>query len=110
MSHLAFHLRQVHPQAGDSQHQSELVAISSLRFSSRIVGNAGAPAHSILSESLENIEAESSNIWYSNDPMSVMIISRQGSTVDGSDQEKGQQSQVNGLLPHEEEHLQQEGE
>ena len=110
MSHLAFHLRQVYPQGMDSQGQSALAAVSSLRFSSRIVGNAGAPIHSILSESREDINAESSNVWYSNDPMSAMIISRQGGTVNVGDQEDSQQDEIKGLLLHEEEHIQQEGE
>lgn len=84
-----------------------LAVVSSLRFSSRIVGNAGAPLHNMLSESREDIEAESSNIWYSNDPMSVMIISRQGSTANADYEEENQQDEVKGLLLHEE-HLQQE--
>ena len=61
----------------------------------------------MLSESREDIEAESSNIWYSNDPMSVMIISRQGSTANADYEEENQQDEVKGLLLHEE-HLQQE--
>ena len=84
-----------------------LAVVSSLRFSSRIVGNAGAPLHNMLSESREDIEAESSNIWYSNDPMSVMIISRQGSTANADYEDENQQDEVKGLLLHEE-HLQQE--
>ena len=98
------------PQTGHAQGRSISATVSSLRFNSRIVGNAGAPLHSILSESHEDIEAESSNIQYSNDPMSAMIISRQGGTVNVGDQEDSQQDEIKGLLLHEEEHLQQEGE
>ena len=82
------------------QRRSISVTVSSLHFNSRIVGNAGAPLHSILSESHEDIEAESSNIQYSNDPMSVMIVSRQGGTVILGDQEEQQPDEVKGLLLH----------
>ena len=75
-----------------------LAVVSSLRFSSRIVGNAGAPLHNMLSESREDIEAESSNIQYYNDPMSVMIISRQGGTGMHGEQEEQRPDEVKGLL------------
>ena len=82
------------------QRRSISVTVSSLHFNSRIVGNAGAPLHSILSESHEDIEAESSNIQYSNDPMSVMIISRQGNTIILGDEEEQRPDEVKGLLLH----------
>ena len=90
----------MYPQTGHTQGRSISATVSSLRFNSRIVGNAGAPLHSILSESHEDIEAESSNIQYSNDPMSVMIISRQGNTIVPGDEEEQQPDEVKGLLLH----------
>ena len=92
------------------QDRSSLARVSTPRFHSRIVGNVSAPLHSILSESHEDIEAESANVHYSNDPMSVMIISRQGSGVNIGDQEEQRQEEEKGLLFHGdlEEHIEQE--
>ena len=100
----------MYPQTRHTQGRSISATVSSLRFNSRIVGNAGAPLHSILSESHEEIEAESSNIQYSNDPMSVMITSTQGSAVNGGDQEEQRQEEEKGLLFHGdlEEHIEQD--
>ena len=100
----------MYPQTRHTQGRSISATVSSLRFNSRIVGNAGAPLHSILSESHEDIEAESSNIQYSNDPMSVMIISRQGNTIVPGDEEEQRPDEVKGLLLYDdsEEYVQKE--
>ena len=90
----------MYPETGHPQGRSISATISTLRFNSRIVGNAGAPLHSILSESHEDIEAESSNVEYSNDPMSVMIMSRQGNTVIVGNQEEPRPDEVKSLLLH----------
>lgn len=59
LNHLAFHLRQVY-------HAEEATGVEnssgSVRFQSFIVGNAGAPLHSILMDSHEDIEVERSSI------------------------------------------------
>lgn len=99
----------MYPETGDTHSQSTTRTVSSLRFSSRIIGNAGAPLHSILSESHEDIEAASLDVQYSNDPMSVMILSRQRSIPDLGVLEEGRQDEVKGLLLHGEECAQQEG-
>ncbi|KAK7681836.1 hypothetical protein QCA50_015183 [Cerrena zonata] len=59
LNHLAFHLRQVYhaEEPTDVQHSS-----GSVRFQSFIVGNAGAPLHSVLMDSHEDIEVEESSI------------------------------------------------
>lgn len=73
-SHMAFHLRQVYPDPKNTT-QSSIRSLS-LRFNTSVVGNAGAPLHNMLSDSFDEIEAESNNIQFSNDPLAVVIHPR----------------------------------
>lgn len=99
-SHLAFHLRQVYPEPEDTLRS---VPSLSLRFNSRIIGNAGAPLHSLLSDSHDEIEAERSNVRYSNDPM-AMIVPQTNPTdsIHLLDQDEERVDEVKGLLLDEE--------
>ncbi|CAL1699206.1 unnamed protein product [Somion occarium] len=72
LSHMFFHLRQVHLSSHSSVNSSSFAA-SNLHFASMVVGNLGAPLHNIFTESHEEIEAERDQISVSSNPLATAL-------------------------------------
>ncbi|KAK7681405.1 hypothetical protein QCA50_015497 [Cerrena zonata] len=73
LSHIFFHLRQVHLPVNSSDLNNSPSNISDLQFASHVVANLGAPLHNMFTDSYDEIEEEGQNILFSSNPLAATI-------------------------------------
>ena len=77
LSHIFFHLRQVHLIANSSNPNNPPSNISDIDFASHAVANLGAPLHNMFTESYDDIEEENQHVSFSTDPLAATICKPQ---------------------------------